>query len=80
MRVRRPEPWLKVLAMTGMLLSGALLLGGSMAHAQSDWFRPPANVGQPSSRPMPQQPQRPRQQSQRQQVRPQPVQPAPQRE
>lgn len=68
MRVRRPELWLKVLA-----LSGTLLFGGGAAHAQSDWFRPPGNVGQPTSRP-PQQ-QRPRQQPQRQQARPQQIQP-----
>ncbi|HEY9213128.1 MAG TPA: DUF459 domain-containing protein, partial [Ancylobacter sp.] len=75
MRVRRPELWLKVLA-----LSGTLLFSGGMAHAQSDWFRPPGNVGQPTSRPPQQQQQRYRQQPQRQQARPQPVQPLPQRE
>ena len=73
MRVSRPELWLHVLVMTG-----TLLLGGSLAHAQSDWFRPPGNVGQ--SRPTPpqqapsrqRQQQMPQQQYRQQQARPQP--------
>lgn len=85
MRVSRPELWLKVL-----VLSGTLLLGGSLAHAQ-DWLRPPGNVGQPSTRPSPpqqaptrrqqqQQQQQYQQYQQRQQARPQQIQPPPQRE
>ena len=78
MRVSRPELWLHVLVMTG-----TLLLGGTLAHAQSDWFRPPGNVGTPSSRPSPpqqaptrrqqQQQQPPQQYYRQQQARPQPV-------
>lgn len=52
-----------------VLAAGAMLAGASLASlpalAQSDWFRPPGNVGQPSSRPA--QPQR----QQQQQARPQ---------
>ncbi|MPT21617.1 MAG: DUF459 domain-containing protein, partial [Starkeya sp.] len=55
----------KALAAAGLLLAGCAL-----AQAQSDWFRPPADVGQPSARPSQQQ-QRPPQQQQRQQARPQ---------
>jgi len=79
MRVSRPELWLQVLVLTG-----TLLLSGSLAHAQSDWFRPPGNVGQSSQqRQVPQQqaPSRRQQQQQQQQyqqrqqaVRPQPPQ------
>lgn len=55
----------KALAAAGLLLAGCAL-----AHAQSDWFRPPADVGQPSARPSQQQQQRARPQQQ-QQARPQ---------
>ncbi|MGA0562756.1 GDSL-type esterase/lipase family protein [Ancylobacter sp. VNQ12] len=61
MAARRFDRALKVLA-AGALLAGALLLASPPVLAQSDWFRPPGNVGQPSSRPS--QPQR------QQQVRP----------
>lgn len=52
---------LKALAVAGVLLAGC-----SLAQAQSDWFRPPADVGQSGARPSQQ--QRPQQ---RQQARPQ---------
>lgn len=53
---------LKALAVAGVLVAGC-----SLAQAQNDWFRPPGDVGQPSSRPSQQRPQ----QQQRQQARPQ---------
>jgi hypothetical protein len=62
MRVTRARGYrlgLKALAVAGVLVAGC-----SLAQAQSDWFRPPADVGQPSSR------QAPRYQSQTRQQRP----------
>ncbi|MDQ0349934.1 DUF459 domain-containing protein [Ancylobacter vacuolatus] len=57
------------LGLKALAVAGVLVAGCSLAQAQSDWFRPPADVGQPSARPSQQ--QRPQQQQQRQQARPQ---------
>lgn len=84
MRSRGHRLGLKALAVAGVLVAGC-----SLAQAQSDWFRPPADIGQsnarPSQQPRAQSPNRPqRQQSRqtnRQQQRPQGnvQQPAPRR-
>lgn len=64
------------LGLKALAVAGALVAGCSLAQAQSDWFRPPADVGQPSSRPAQQQQRyqsQPRQQQRpaaRQQARP----------
>ena len=71
MAARHIDRALRMLA-AGALVAGASLAASPPALAQSDWFRPPGNVGQPSARPVQRQPQA-RQPSQRQQGR-QPVQ------
>lgn len=55
------------LGLKALAVAGALVAGCSLAQAQNDWFRPPADIGQPSARPSQQRPQ----QQQRQQARPQ---------
>ncbi|WP_428031004.1 SGNH/GDSL hydrolase family protein [Ancylobacter sp.] len=55
------------IGLKALAVAGALVAGCSLAQAQSDWFRPPGDVGQPATRPSQQQ-QRPQQ---RQQARPQ---------
>ncbi|MDQ0510528.1 SGNH/GDSL hydrolase family protein [Ancylobacter amanitiformis] len=40
--------------LAGALLSALLSVGNLPAQAQSDWFRPPGDVGQPAARPAPQ--------------------------
>lgn len=58
-----------------LVVAGVLVAGCSLAQAQNDWFRPPADVGQPSSRPS-QQPQRQQARPQQQRgARPQPAEP-----
>ncbi|MDF2620968.1 MAG: hypothetical protein K0S00_3627 [Xanthobacteraceae bacterium] len=54
------------LGLKALAVAGAMVAGCSLAQAQSDWFRPPADVGQPSGRQAPQ----PRYQSQPRQQRP----------
>lgn len=61
MRVRGIRPGLKTLAVAGVLVAGC-----SLAQAQSDWFRPPADVGQSSGRSSPPPQAQPRQQAPRQ--------------
>jgi hypothetical protein len=55
------------LGLKALAVAGGLVAGCSLAQAQNDWFRPPADIGQPSARPSQQRPQ----QQQRQQARPQ---------
>ncbi|QFR33105.1 GDSL-type esterase/lipase family protein [Ancylobacter sp. TS-1] len=79
MRARGFRLGLKTLAVAGVLVAGC-----SLAQAQSDWFRPPADIGQSSGRnsvqrqqaPSRQQAQQPRQNSRQQQARPSAQQPA----
>ncbi|TSJ60648.1 DUF459 domain-containing protein [Starkeya sp. 3C] len=78
MRARGYRLGLKALAVAGVLVAGC-----SLAQAQSDWFRPPADVGQSGARSSQQQRVQSRQQQQRarqqQQTRQQAAQPAPRR-
>ncbi len=62
-----------------LAVAGVLLAGCSLAQAQGDWFRPPADVGQPAARPSQQQQQRTRPQQARPQQRAAPQTAAPTR-